>query len=311
MRKARQRFTKNKETVRDLQRDCIERHLKAKLGKLRYFGLPASTLEDARAWSDIFSEFAAVERGEPNREWELQHELELEAFKSKLFDKLGLFRGDIDSIIEKGRDQFGKKPRFPFDVVSLDYSGGLFYRDKKGNFARLKAVSALIERQATAKRDFVLLLSCNLDQVDQGEVRKTIENLRTEIVRYGCAADGVIDAYLKHEREEARLKLYVPYFVNVEAAKNHMNCETEKVIFYEGNRSVRMMAFRFFLTFDERTQSLRPPRERLSQIINRALVEVQDGVASETLLGLPKLELPETRGSNDVNAAQANDARTS
>lgn len=299
MRKSPQRFTKNKDTVRTLQRNTIRKYLADKLGRLRYFGLPSSTLGDARAWEDDFAEFVAVERGERGKEWELQHDLEFQAFRVGLFGKVRQFRGDIDSVIRKGRDQIGNKVPFPFDVVSLDYSGGLFYRDEAHGLCRLKAIATLIEQQSKSELDFVLLISCNLDQIDQGEVRRTLMNIGTDLVRYGLAGEKVIRSYLAHEREEAHLKLYLPYFVNQEAAKHHYNCETSKVIFYAGNRKVRMMAFRFFLRFDIRTESLRAPQERLSQLINKPLIEIIDGKVSETLLGLPKLTAPETRRDVD------------
>ncbi len=96
------------------------------------------------------------------------------------------------------------------------------------------------------------------------------------------------------------MKIYVPYFVNHLAAKYHYNCETEKVIFYEGNAKTRMMAFRFHLSFDLRTESLRFPRERLSQLINAPLLEIVDGAPVSTPLGLPKL--PHPQGSEGTNA---------
>lgn len=277
--------------VRSLQRETIEEHFRLeRLGNLRYFGLPSSSLGDISQWNDLFGEFVAVERGEEDKEWELQHDLALQAYQTGLLEKIKLLRGDIDSMIRTGKDPFRRKVKFPFDVVSLDYSGGLFYRDAKGDLGRLKAISALFERQAPAKGDFVLLISCNLDQVDQGEVRNTLANMKTELVRYGQQGNEVLDAYLRHEREECRLKLYLPFYVNKEAAKNHFNCDTKKVIFYEGNRRVRMMAFRFRLSYDERTQSLREPRERLSQIINQPFIEVREGSCIETTLDLPKVE---------------------
>jgi hypothetical protein len=64
---------------------------------------------------------------------------------------------------------------------------------------------------------------------------------------------------LTSEREECGLKLYLPFFVNTQASKYHYNCETKPVVFYEGNLNTRMMAFRFWLLFDPRTESLRPP----------------------------------------------------
>ncbi|MBI4256853.1 hypothetical protein HY626_02240 [Candidatus Uhrbacteria bacterium] len=240
----------------------------------------------------------AVERGEKGKEWVLQHELALQAFRSGLLGKTTLLRGDIDTIIKKGKDSFGKRVIFPFDVVSLDYSGGLFYRGKTGDFERLRAVETLIARQGNKKASFVLFISCNLDQLDPGEIQKTIGNMKTELTRYGFEADEIINAYLKHPREEARLKIYLPYFVNHLGARYHYNCETENVIFYEGNRKVHMLAFRFYLSFDARTEALRSPRERLSQVLNKSLIEVVGGRPNETLLGLPKLSPPEQRGKS-------------
>jgi hypothetical protein len=285
-----QRFTKNKDTVRKLQLETIVKYTPSdKRGKLRYFGLPSSALGDVREWQEYFCEFVAVERGEEGREWEMQHDLELTAFRAGISDKIALLRGDIDLVIAKRKDVYGNKVRFPFDVVTLDYSGGLFYRNRQGQLARLAAVSDVIGIQAEKRASFVLLISCNLDQVDHGEMQNTIGNIRTELGRYGVVADTVIDRYLKHERDEARLKIYVPYFVNMEAAKHHYNCETEQVIFYEGNRRTRMMAFRFHLQFDARTQCLRSPRERLSRLLNRPLIEIVGGIPTPTSLGLPKL----------------------
>ncbi len=243
-----------------------------------------------------------MERGESGEEWDLQHELELSAFRGGLFSKIRLFRGDIDLIIERGRDEFRNRVKFPFDVVSLDYSGGLFYPDSEGAMTRLRGIAKLIERQSAGRANFVLLISCNLDSVNQGEVRRTIHDLRTALTRYGEAADSVIAAYLQHPREEARLKLYVPCFVNQASARNHYNCETEHVVFYEGNNKTPMMAFRFTLRFDPSTESLKFPRERLSQIINSPFIEIREGTLSQTTLGLPKLRPPQPGGAGTDEA---------
>lgn len=284
-----QRFTPNKAVVRRLQRETIEECHAHSLGSLRYFGLPSTALADAIEWKDLFKHFVAVERGETGTEWEMQHDLELTAFRAGLFGRVSLLRGEIDAIIHKKRDTFGNRLRFPFDVVSLDYSGGLFYKDRRGTFTRLRAIEETIQGQAKTKTNFVLLISCNLDAVDQGEVRKTLETIRTELVRYGIASDAVLAAYLKSQREECRLKLYLPFFVNTQASKYHYNCETKSVVVYEGNLNTSMMAFRFCLSFDARTESLRPPRERFNQIFNKPMLQIVGGNASETMLDMPKL----------------------
>jgi|ERR1035441_9514466 hypothetical protein len=289
MRKHPQRFTANKQVVRDLQCETISKFLASRLGSLTYFGLPSTSLDDVKQWAALLKHVTAVERGEIGREWELQHDLELEAFRCGLFDKITLLRGDIDQIIITGKDSNGKPATFPFDVVSLDYSGGLFYTDSQGQFVRIEAIGTLMERQAIAKSAFVLLISCNLDSVHQGEVRKTLTNVQTSMNRAGQNAAAVIEQYFNSPHDQARLKLYVPYMVNQFAAKVRYHCATQPTIIYSGNLRTDMMAFRFFLNYDGRTAALREPRERVVQIMNTPLITVVEGEQRQTMLDLPKL----------------------
>ena len=289
MRKHPQRFTHNKQVVRDLQCETIAKYFGDQLGSLSYFGLPSSSLGDVKQWATLLKSITAVERGEIGKEWELQHDLELEAFRCGLFDKLTLLRGDVDQIILTGRDINGKQPLFPFDIVSLDYSGGLFYLDSKGVSVRIAAIEAVVQRQSVRKGNFVLLISCNLDGIDQGEVRGTLANMCTSLNRTGSNGDAVIAAYLKHQSEQARLKLYVPYLLNQFASKYRYHCETQPAIIYSGNLRTEMIAFRVYFKYDGKTIAPREPRERLSQIINAPLIEIVGGVQRQTTLDLPKL----------------------
>lgn len=288
MRKFPQKFTLNKQVVRDLQCETITKYFGQSLGRLAYFGLPSSSLDDVVQWSPFLGSITAVERGENGKEWELQHDLELQAFKNGLFDRLTLLRGDIDDVLLQGKDSLGTKVSFPFDIISLDYSGGLFYANK-GELKRLKAIDAVFQHQGEPGRNFLFFLSCNLDSIDQGEVKNTFSNIRTTLNRKGSNGDEVLDAFLKHPLDEARLKLYVPYAVNQFAAKSRFHCETQDVIFYTGNLKTRMMAFRFFVKHDARTTTPREPRERLAQIVNAPMVEIIEGQQKITTLGLPKV----------------------
>ena len=288
MRKYPQRFTDNKQVVRDLQGDFIAKAFEHRL-ELAYFGLPSSSLDDVKQWSAFLKTITAVERGEIGSEWELQHDLEFESFRCGLFDKLGLLRGDIDQIIIKGQDCNGKKPQFPFDIISLDYSGGLFYKDSSNGYVRIAAIESLVSTQSLTKTDFGLLISCNLHDVDQHEVRGALANIRTSINRSGLNGEEVISAYLGCEYEQARLKLYVPYLLNQFGSKYRYHCDTQPTIIYSGNLNIQMMAFRFFLKYDGRTIAPREPRERMSQIVNCPLIEIANGVQKNTTFGLPKL----------------------
>ena len=288
------RFTQNKQTVRDLQGETIRDHLKGRLGKLRYFGLPSDEMKDIIDWKALFSVFVAVERGVFPNNWERQYLLMFNAFMSDILSRVTLLRGDIDKVILEGRDEDGNALDYPFDVITLDYSGGLLYRDKKGRGRqyRLEAIKELIRNQASHKTNYLLFVSSNLDNCKDAEIMKTLLSLRTELLRYGTNAEEAIQAYLNHEKDEVRLKLYVPYFVNQIAAGCNYNCETEPTIFYLGNQDTRMMNFRFWLTHDPRTTAPRFPRERLVQIINSPMTEIKEGVCCKTNLGLPKLRRP-------------------
>jgi hypothetical protein len=260
---------------------------------LSYFGLPSSSLDDVRQWYPLLSRITAVERGEANAEWVRQNELLVNAFKLGISQKLTLLRGDIDQILITGTDCYGNCPQWPYDIVSLDYSGGLFYRNEEGALARLTAIGRVFKHQEEKRaNDFVFFLSFNLDQVDQGEVRESLKVIRRDLKRFGKEADLVIDAYLKHSREEPRLKVYVTHLVSHLAVQSHFETEPDHPVFYKGNSNTEMMAFRFFLRKSSRTFAPRLPRERLNQIINRRLIEIVGGKQIPTNLGLPLLREP-------------------
>ena len=283
-----QTFTVNKQVVRDLQCDAIRQHMGTRLGHLSYFGLPSSSLEDVSQWNPLLSRITAVERGEPGREWILPHELSFNAFKLGISTKLSLLRGDIDHVLINGEDGYGNKPNWPFDIVSLDYSGGLFYKDSCGNSIRLEAIKQVFQRQAaTRASEFLFFLSFNLDQIDQGEVRESLRIIRRDLKRFGHSADCVIDAYLAHPKEQARLKLYVMNLIAQLAAQQHFDSDSESPIFYSGNKGTEMMAFRCFLKRTSRTVAPQGPKERLNQIINRRMIEIVNGKQGFTNLNLP------------------------
>ncbi len=286
-----QKFTTNKQVVRDLQCGAIRQHLVARLGRLSYFGLPSSSLDDVAQWSPLLERIVAVERGEPGREWVLQNELLLNAFRLGISSKLTLLRGDIDHILTTGIDDFGNIPDWPFDIVSLDYSGGLFYHDSAGQPTRLEAIRQVFSRQADATASaFLFFLSFNLDQIDQHEVRESIKTIKRDLRRFGQAADRVIDAYLAHAREEPRLKLYVMNLVAQLASQAQFDSLSESPILYCGNRGTEMMAFRFFLKASPRTFAPRTPKERLNAMVNRRMIRVVGGEQILTNLGLPLIK---------------------
>jgi hypothetical protein len=258
---------------------------------LSYFGLPSSSLQDVAQWNPLLERITAVERGESGREWILQNELVVNAFKLGVSRKLTLLRGDIDQVLITGKDNFGIAPTWPYDIVSLDYSGGLFYPDGSQQPQRLEAIKQVFVRQAAAgATDFIFLLSFNLDQIDQHEVRESLKVLRRDLKRFGGSADALMDAYLKHPKEQARLKLYIMNLTAQLAAQSQFDSDSESPIFYSGNKGTEMMAFRCFLKKSSRTFVPRAPKERLNQIVNRRMIEIVEGEQIPTNLGLPLIK---------------------
>jgi hypothetical protein len=296
-----QKFTHNKQVVRDLQCEAIRERFPNRLGTLSYFGLPSSSLEDVVQWLPLLERITAVERGEAGKEWEMQNEVLMNAFRLGVSRKLTLLRGDIDGVVLSDVDSHGNKPSWPYDIITLDYSGGIFYRNDEGHLSRLEAIKKVFHRQATAgAKEFLLFLSFNLDQIDQHEVRESLETIRRDLKRFGYAADEVIDSYLKHPKEQARLKLYILNLVGRLATQENFDSESESPIFYAGNKNTAMMAFRFYLKRSSRTFTPRSPKERLNQLVNRRMIEIINGKQIPTNLRLPLIKVPEANAQRPL-----------
>lgn len=281
-------FTPNKQKVREMDLLLIERYFKARKGDLRYLGLPASSIKDILQWQGYFQHFSAVERGRPGEEYRYQHDLILTAMQHGLAHRLELLRGDMDEILLRGRDDFGNPVLYPFDVVSLDYSGGLIYKNSSGRAKRAESVESLFREQSARNQDFLLLTSCNLDNEDQGEIRAVFNDIERELNKLGVDVTGTIQAYLGHELEEARLKVYVPYLIGRLAARWYQ-CEYFKPIYYEGNRGTRMMHFSMRLKRTTKYIAGRPSRQSLVHILNLPAFHCIDGKPYETDFKIPKV----------------------
>ncbi len=286
-------FTKNKQIVRNLQLETILSFFGSQASSLTYFGLTSREMRDVLDWSSLLGSIYSVERGRESTPELDQHAILVNAFKGGILSKTHLLRGDIDEVILDGKDDSGIRVPFNFDIVSLDYSGGLFYRDKRGSQFRLKAIEKIIDEQSKNQKEFLLFISTNDDQVEDLEIKKSFADIRTELNRMSMNADLVCKHYLEHKLAEVRLKIYVPYFVNGVSAGRRYNVETEKPIFYLGNNGTRMMNFRFRFRLNRGSTSIRMPRQSLVSIFNSPMIQVRQGRHQEvglTSLGIPKLK---------------------
>lgn len=278
-------FSANKQKVREMDLLLLKRYFRKRKGELRYLGLPATTLVDLLLWKEYFAHFSAVERGNPGEEYRYHHDLVLTAMQTGLDDKLELFRGDIDDVLLQGEDNFGNVLRYPYDVVSLDYSGGLVYKDEQGIAKRPTSIQHLVREQAGIDQSFLLLLSCNLDNQDRGEITTVLDNVGRELGKLGLNVAAAVERYNQCEMEEARLKVYVCYLVG-RLGTPWYQCEHCKPIFYEGNRGTRMMHFGTWLKRTDLAAG-EPNRQTLVDILNLPVFQCVSGDLQEYDFGIP------------------------
>jgi hypothetical protein len=283
-------FTINKAAVRDLDLRLIKRHLKYDKGNLRYFGLPGRNLIELQAWNPFFGHFSAVERGKASNGFLEQHNLLLSAMQLALSEKLILLRGEMDEILLHGKDEFNTTIPYPFDVVSLDYSGGIIYKESRGKSRRSDAIGQLLYQQAAFDKDFMLFISSNLDNEDQGEIKRVLTDINREFGKIGIDANETINSIIHHKSEEARLKIYLPFVIN-RLADRWYKCEFNKSVFYLGNRDTRMMHFSFWLKRTSKYSVGKPSPSDLVDIVNLPALFVRNGKKTEIDFGIPKINL--------------------
>lgn len=108
--------------------------------QLSYLGLPSPWMGDIAAWRPHLGRVLAVEMEE-----RFIPDLVDRAFTLGLFHQLSYYIGDIDTILQNGRDKDGRdlSGEFPVDLVNLDYCSGLVY----DGFERIAALEGLFRRQ--------------------------------------------------------------------------------------------------------------------------------------------------------------------
>lgn len=280
-------FTNNKQIVRELNYKFIERKFHDRENDLVYMGLPSAEMKDVLVWKKYIKFVYAIEIGKTGEQFIRQHGIYVTAFKEQLINMLRVLRGDIDEIIINKKDNFGNKLEYPFDLVNLDYCSGVIYRQvNQPKALRLEALRELFNNQAEFQKDFMLILSVNLDH-DKTEIIKTLDSMKNSLENMNYD-NSVIDEIKKHEYEEVRLKIYVLYVIS-SLANNYYKVEFTKPIHYEGNNRTRMMNFQFYFKFDSNMFAPRVDIHEFKKIINTKMINVDDGIVKDSEIIIPML----------------------
>lgn len=246
--------------------------------KLSYFGLPGGLMLDILCWKELLRHFAAVERDQDL----IEHRLLSTAFKRNIDRELELLRGDIDEVMSKWKDVDGRVPSLrSYDVLNLDYEGGMMYKDLQGSSRRLAAIRQMIQRQANEKQDFLLLMTVNTRNRDSKEFDNALQDIQDQLSEYGIDASEVVDWY-KGQGYHYKLKVYVPYVFDSIAGSSRYVVRYHPPVTYLGSSSRRMVHFVMQMEYDE-TRAGRLKSRSLLQVMNIPFYEI----AKSRLVELP------------------------
>jgi len=256
---------------------------------LSYLGLPGPAAQDLLEWRDILGVRTGVERlrrGSVAREEDRERHRRLlrTVMINDISDGFQPLRGEIEDIILDTTDVDGASPllndgqplhrmRFLYDLINLDFFGGVGYRDKRGISKRVRALKKLFERQQGTS--FVLLLTFSVRDGLDDELTQYLTETRDR-------ADGelrrIVEWYARCGTgdKDHKLKALVPLFLQRQAEDNMFRCHTYPPIAYDGNGGTRMVHFAFAL--NHTSGNLRAfSAQSDSDLLKLPLVTVHDG----------------------------------
>ncbi len=176
------RTSANKDYLRSVYDKKIVGEWSKALGSpLHYLGLPGPEMLDIVEWQQYVGRFTTIEREENE-----QHLIFLRANVHDIEHRLHSLYGDFDEILRTGRDTYSHSPQWPYELVNLDFYGGLIY----SNLSRPRAFEKLIENQDNFQRSFLLIVTYQLRDADlTGEKTAFLDDLGRKVKR-DYATDG-------------------------------------------------------------------------------------------------------------------------
>lgn len=277
----------NKDAVRaewDLQ--ILQRWANRVGRSLSYFGLPGPGMLDVLCWRGVLDgRWTAIEERPRSGEKRDMADravalLETNALAHNLAAELQILRGDIGEIILRAEDDYQRRPflsddaaaheaRFAYDLVNLDFDGGLGFKSKSGA-RRVEALKALFHRQRG--RSFVLLLTINVRDTLGAEIDHYLRSL-------GADADPELIAwYLARGKGEYefKLKAAVPVFLLTAAEVHGFDVICHPPVVYTGHASARMVHFALELSWNGQVFPA-VSRQRARDLLRLPFVEAADG----------------------------------
>lgn len=254
--------TENKAFIRQAWNlPILKRWQNEKNQKLSYFGLPGRELHDLRDWCSILGKITGVEivgktKEERNQDPAKFAMMKLNAQLYNLPTGFQILRGEIEDVIINMTDIDGIPPQLNngqkthiakllYDIVNLDFVGGIGYVNKENGVKRASAIKKLIERQDST--NFILFLTINVRSKLNGQIENYLkdwsdkypdENWKSIVSWHSDSGKG---------REKYKFKAMVPFFIKSIAEANGFRCLCYPPLFYIGHEDAHMIHFAFEL----------------------------------------------------------------
>lgn len=266
----------------------VERWYRLRGQRLNYFGLPAPEMLDIIAWERFLNRFTTIEREENQ-----QHLMFLQANVRDVEHRLYSLYGEFDEILLKGRDQHGRRPEWPYDIVNLDYFGGFIYQD----LSRPKAIKKLISNQVDFQRSFLLIITHHLRDGDVigakasflDDLRRSLKNSTVETATRN-AIDRAMDWYSDPTTPDSqRQTLLVNSFLRDTGEAEHFDVLCRPAVLYSGTGNASMSHFVTDFTFRAGTAHKTSSKQSLFELVDLGTQEVRDAKLIKSAAKAPRL----------------------
>jgi hypothetical protein len=272
---------------RTFDRDLVERWFHATKHPLQYLGLPGWEMLDIIEWQAFLDRFTTIERLENQ-----QHLMFLRANVKDVEHRLYSLYGSFDDILLTGRDAYGHTPQWPYDIVNLDFFGGLLYSD----LARPRALKKLIENQSGYQRSFLLFVTHDLRDADKAREKVSFLADFWKRLRRDHGEDRIDDSALDWYAldttpDSARQALYTNVFLRDTGENAQFNVTCRSPIIYTGTGGTKMIHYATDFLY-EKSAHRAVSSQSLMALCNLGVREVIDGKRIESAYDVPDVKCP-------------------
>ena len=237
--------TENKRCIR-LQFDLpiISRLRERKRRKLYYLGLVGPELHDIQDWKQHLAKDVMTAEEDEDYDWKIGR---MHSVGSAIGFDVRVLRGEIEHTLANGVDVDGEAPLrssldsngyrfFDYDLINLDFDGGMFHKKVKG-------IAELLRRQS--RTEFLLMITFNVRHKMHKELNTAITDLEARLG--GTEAAQRVVRWYQGRPDIYKIKAVVPGIIAAQANHVNLECRAYPPIIYYGKENAKLVHFVFHL----------------------------------------------------------------